>query len=74
MAPTYTVQHTDEKQNTAMPRVGFEPTIPGLERVKTFRALDRRDTVIGYTLLNSLFTNHPIIRHYIISATANAFK
>jgi hypothetical protein len=34
-----------------MPRVGFEPTIPAFERVKTVHALDRAVTVIGpYTL------------------------
>jgi hypothetical protein len=30
-----------------MPRVGFEPTIPVLERVKTVHALDRAASVIG---------------------------
>jgi hypothetical protein len=30
-----------------MPRVGFEPTIPVFERVKTVYALDRQDSVIG---------------------------
>jgi hypothetical protein len=30
-----------------MPRVGFEPTIPVLERVKTVHGLDRAATVIG---------------------------
>jgi hypothetical protein len=30
-----------------MPRVGFEPTIPALERVKAVHALDRAATVIG---------------------------
>jgi hypothetical protein len=57
-----------------MSGVGFEPTISGLGRTKTFRASDCAATVIGYTLLNSLFTNQPIIRHHIISATAKAFK
>jgi hypothetical protein len=52
-----------------MPGVGFESTIPGSERTETFRALD-----LCGILLNLLFTNHPIFRHYIISATANAFK
>jgi hypothetical protein len=28
--------------------VGYEPTIPVLERAKTFYALDRAATVIGY--------------------------
>jgi hypothetical protein len=31
-----------------MPRVGFEPTIPGFERAKTVHALDCAATVIGY--------------------------
>jgi hypothetical protein len=30
-----------------MPRTGFEPTIPILERVKALRALDRAVSVIG---------------------------
>jgi hypothetical protein len=30
-----------------MPQVGFEPTIPVLERAKTVHALDRAVTVIG---------------------------
>jgi hypothetical protein len=30
-----------------MPRVAFEPTMPVFEWAKTFRALDRADTVIG---------------------------
>jgi hypothetical protein len=72
--PTQNNTNIDKTQNTPMPGVGFEPTIPGLEWTKTFRALNCAATVIGYILLNSLFANHPIIRHYIISATANDFK
>jgi hypothetical protein len=30
-----------------MPRVGFEPTTPVFERVKTVHVLDRAATVIG---------------------------
>jgi hypothetical protein len=30
-----------------MPRMGFEPTIPVLQRAKTVHALDRAATVIG---------------------------
>jgi hypothetical protein len=33
-----------------MPRVGFEPTIPVLERMKMVHALDRAATVIGPVL------------------------
>jgi hypothetical protein len=35
-----------------MPRVGFEPTIPVLERAKTVRALDSATTVLGMRILN----------------------
>jgi hypothetical protein len=31
-----------------MPRLGFEPTIPAVERTKTLHALDRAANVIGY--------------------------
>jgi hypothetical protein len=34
-----------------MPRVGFEPTIPVLERAKTVHGLDRAATVIGQIYL-----------------------
>jgi hypothetical protein len=34
-----------------MPRVGFEPTIPALERAKTIYALDRVASVIGIVFL-----------------------
>jgi hypothetical protein len=40
-----------------MTRVGFEPTIPVLEREKTVHALDRAVTVIG-----SL--SYQLIKHY----------
>jgi hypothetical protein len=30
-----------------MPSIGFEPTIPAFEQVKTFHALDSATTVIG---------------------------
>jgi hypothetical protein len=41
-----------------MPEVGFEPTIPAFERVKTVHALDREATVIGIITygLRQLFT------------------
>jgi hypothetical protein len=35
-----------------MPRVGFEPTIPMLERTKTVYVLDRAAAVIGAVILN----------------------
>jgi hypothetical protein len=39
--------HTEHKQNTFMPRVGFEPNIPVFERSMTVHALDRAATVMG---------------------------
>jgi hypothetical protein len=45
---TYTGQHRQKKrEHTSMPRVGFEPTTPVLERAKTFHALDCVATVTG---------------------------
>jgi hypothetical protein len=37
-----------------MPRVGFEPTIPAFERVKTVYALDPAATVIGDSTVTGL--------------------
>jgi len=36
-----TTQHRNKRTHTSMPRAGFEPTIPVLERPKTVRASDR---------------------------------
>jgi hypothetical protein len=41
-----------------MPLVGFEPTIPALERAKTLHALDRATTVIGISGVSVLKSNH----------------
>jgi hypothetical protein len=38
-----------------MPWVGFEPTIPVFERAKTFHALDRVATEIGFVLVSRAF-------------------
>jgi hypothetical protein len=48
-AATYTQNNTNtELTNTeSMPRVGFEPTIPVLDRAKTVNALDLAATVIN---------------------------
>jgi hypothetical protein len=46
--PTHKTTQTQNKHTqTFMPWVGFEPTITGLEGVKTVHALDRAATVIG---------------------------
>jgi hypothetical protein len=59
--PTHrTAQTQNNRTQTSMPQVGFEPTIPAFERVKTVHALDRAATVIGfsvYTILNYVFTS-----------------
>jgi hypothetical protein len=50
-----------------MPCVGFEPTIPAVEREKTVHALDRTVSVIGHTVLNTghkLFV--PLLFKFII--------
>jgi hypothetical protein len=40
-------QRQNNRTQTSMPRVGFEPTIPVFERAKTVHALDCAATVIG---------------------------
>jgi hypothetical protein len=42
-----TTQIQNERTQTSIPRVGFEPTTPVFERAKTVHALDRATTVIG---------------------------
>lgn len=42
--------------HTSMPLVGFDTTIPMLEREKTVHALDRRATVFGFRLVNELIS------------------
>jgi hypothetical protein len=48
--PTHRTTQTQNKHTpTYMPWIGFEPTIPVLERAKTVHALDRTATMIGCT-------------------------
>jgi hypothetical protein len=42
-----TVQTRNKRTQTAMPHVGFEPTIPVFKRANTVHALDHAATVIG---------------------------
>jgi hypothetical protein len=44
-------QPQNKHRQTSMPSVGFEPTIPVLERVKAVPALARTTTVTGYSKL-----------------------
>jgi hypothetical protein len=60
------------KQNncrqTSMPRLGFDPTAPLFEWVKTFRALDRVATdwlYIAMYFLASLLRNHVAVASYV---------
>jgi hypothetical protein len=46
--PAHTGQHKQNKRTqTFMPQVGFEPTIPVFERVKTVHVLDRAAIMIS---------------------------
>jgi hypothetical protein len=48
--PTHRTTQTQNKDTqTSKPRVGFEPTIPVFERVKTVQVLHREAAVIGTT-------------------------
>jgi hypothetical protein len=49
-----TTQTQNKSTQASMSQVGFEPTIPVFERVKTVHALDRAATAIGYGLLSSI--------------------
>jgi hypothetical protein len=54
-ASTHRTTETQNKRTqTSMPWVGFEPTIPVLERAKTVHALDRAATVTGCSPSNIL--------------------
>jgi hypothetical protein len=58
--PTHrTTQTQNKRTQTSMPRVGFEPRIPLIERVKIVHASDRAATVIGSC---GLITLHKFIR------------
>jgi hypothetical protein len=46
-----TAQTQNKRTQTYTTSVGFEPTAPAFERTKTFHALDRAVTVIGYCSL-----------------------
>jgi hypothetical protein len=51
-----TTRIQNKRTQTSMPLVGFEPTIPVLERAKTVHALDNADTVIGsVNVIHSIF-------------------
>jgi hypothetical protein len=52
--PTHrTTQAQNKRTQTSMPQVGFEPTIPVVDRAKTVHALDRAATVVAFLPTNS---------------------
>jgi hypothetical protein len=57
----HTQNNTQNKyrQETSIPQVGSEPTIPVFERVKTFHALDRAATVIS--AIDTISENRQIV-------------
>jgi hypothetical protein len=71
--PAYRTAQTQNKcTQTSMPKVGFEPTTPVLERAKTVHVLDHAVTVIGmdhmYTYIKQMVKFKEInfnINHFI---------
>jgi hypothetical protein len=53
-----TTQTQDKHRQTTTPWVGIEPTIPALDRAKTFHASDRAATVIGNITYSRYFIKH----------------
>jgi hypothetical protein len=49
----YVTRTQNKRTQTYMPRVGFEPTIPAVERAKTVHALDREDTDADNYVINT---------------------
>jgi hypothetical protein len=65
--PTHRSTQTQNKRTqTSMPRMGYEPTTPVLERTKTVDALDRPATVIGLTEEYNYMKKHQLISTLII--------
>jgi hypothetical protein len=58
LLPTHRTTQTQNKCiQTSMPRVGFKPMIPVLERAKTVHVLDRIATVISLSLYIYTYVN-----------------
>jgi hypothetical protein len=66
--PLPTTQTQNKHRQTSVPWVGFEPTIPMFERVKTVHALDRSANVTGNTspsllyLISQVFDWRAVVR------------
>jgi hypothetical protein len=68
--PTHrTTQTQNKRTHTSVPRVGFEPAIPVLERAKTVHALDRAAAVIGNALCTFNYLAHKEKRQMRVTAS-----
>jgi hypothetical protein len=54
------IQTRNKHRQTSMPWVGFEPTIPAFERVKTIHALNRAATVTGFYSTGNIKSYWPL--------------
>jgi hypothetical protein len=50
----YITETQNQRIQTSKPRVGFKPTTPVFERVKTVHALDRVTTLIGAAMKSTM--------------------
>jgi hypothetical protein len=64
----YLTQTQNKHKRTSMPRVGFEPTIPAVERTKTVHALDHAASVIG-NIEQLLYSSREVILAVPLVAT-----
>jgi hypothetical protein len=72
--PTHRITQTqNERIQTSIPCVGFEPTIPVFERAKIVHTLDRAATVIGSQILEFLIDiskfrkkGNPMLDHNLV--------
>jgi hypothetical protein len=64
-------QAQNKRTQTSMSRVGFEPTIPVFEGVKTFHALDSAATVIGILRDAITYQYNSLVLFFISSVWIN---
>jgi hypothetical protein len=69
-----TPQTQIKRIQTSMPWVGFEPTIPALERGKTVQALDRAATVIGDYKTTTVQISLRLLVYCLVPTHVSAFR